>query len=60
MTAEGFNNARRRLHMRKGKFAAKIGVCHKTAKAYEEGTSRIPKYIALAIGALLYGLEPAE
>ena len=60
MTAEAFYNARRRLHMRKGEFAADIGIARETLKAYEEGSSRIPRYIALAIGALLYGLPPAE
>ena len=60
MTAEGVDNARRRLHMRKGDFASAIGVCLRTANAYETGRNPIPLYIALAIGALLYGLPPAE
>ena len=59
MTAEGFYNARKRLHMRRAPFARALGMSETTAKAYETGTSRIPRYIALAIGALLYGLPEA-
>ena len=60
MTKDGFEAARYRLKLRRFEFALEIGIARETARAYETGTSRIPIYIALAIGALLYGLPPAE
>ncbi len=60
MAPESFYTHRKRLKMKLTPFARELGVSRTTAKAYETGTSRIPRYIALAIGALLYGLPPAE
>ena len=60
MTAERFQEARHRLKLRRFQFAQELGLARETVRAYEEGGSRIPRYIALAIGALLYGLPPAE
>lgn len=59
MSPESLFNHRTRLKMKKAELARILGIAPKTLKAYEEGTSRIPPYIALAIGAVLYGLKPA-
>ena len=59
MTSEGFKAARYRLKLRRFEFALETGLSRETVRAYEEGTSSIPRYIALAVGALLYGLPPA-
>jgi len=46
--------------MKKSELARALGIAPRTIKAYEDGNSRIPLYIALAISALLYGLPPAK
>ena len=58
MTANGFYNHRKTLGLKRAPFARAIGISPTTALAYEKG-QRIPLYIALAIGALLYNLPPA-
>ena len=60
MTPETIYEHRKRLQLKRSEFARALGVAPRTLTAYEEGLSRIPKYIALAIGALLYGMPPAE
>ncbi len=59
MTHESFYEHRKRLGLSRAALARQLGMAPRTVKAYETGTSRIPRYIALAIGALLYGLPPA-
>ena len=60
MTKEGFEAARYRLKLRRFEFAKETGLSRETVRAYETGKAPIPLYIALAIGALLYGLPPAK
>ena len=60
MSPESLYDHRKRIGMKRSELARELGVAPRTLKGYEEGTSRIPRYIALAVGALLYGLPPAE
>ena len=52
MTPENIYQHRKNLKMSRAQFARALGLAPRTLKAYEEGTSRIPKYIALAIQAV--------
>lgn len=52
MTPETISKHRRHLKMKRAQFARTLGVAPRTLKAYEDGTNRIPKYIALAIQAV--------
>ncbi len=52
MTPERIYQHRKDLKMKRAEFARELGVAPRTLKAYENGTSRIPKYIALAIQAV--------
>ncbi len=56
--AARFRSAYRRIADVPGTISV-MGASRTTVAAYEEGKSPIPQYIALAIGALLYGLQPA-
>lgn len=58
MTPADFTAARERLDMSRAAFARALGLAPNTVTKYERGRVRIPRYIALAIAALLYGLPP--
>ena len=52
MTPENIYHHRKNLKMKRSELAKELGLAPRTLKAYEEGQSRIPKYIALAIQAV--------
>ena len=52
MTPENIYTHRKNMKMKRAEFARELGLAPRTLKAYEEGTSRIPRYIALAIQAV--------
>lgn len=58
MTPARYTAARKRLGLSGAAFARELGMSRNTHMAYERGRARIPRYIALAISALLYGLRP--
>ncbi len=59
MTPENFYRHRKALGLKRTGMANALGSSRTTVAAYEDGRSPVPQYIALAIGALLYGLPPA-
>ena len=60
MTAAGIIAARERIGLRRVAFCAALGLSRNALLHYEHGNTRIPRYVALAVAALLYGLPPAE
>lgn len=60
MTAADFLAARKRLGLSRAAFARQLGLSENAATGYELGRNRIPRYIALATAALLFGLPPYE
>jgi len=59
MTPERFTEAHERLGMSRAAFARALGINKNTAMFYASGKHEIPIYIALAVAALEYGIEPA-
>jgi len=60
MTSASIIAARERLGLRRVAFCAALGLSRNALLHYEQGKTTIPRYIALAITALLHGLPPAE
>jgi transcriptional regulator with XRE-family HTH domain len=61
MTPQTLLAWRERLGIRsRAEAARRLGVARNTYAAYEEGTRRIPLYIALACAALAHGVPPAQ
>ena len=58
MTHSDFLATRQRLGMSRAAFCRALGLSQNAGTAYEHGRKRIPRYIALACAALLYGLPP--
>ncbi len=51
---------RKALGLKRAQLARALGLAEQTFRNYETGVTRIPRYVALAIAALLGGLEEAE
>lgn len=58
MTSASIRALRERLAFTKKGLAEALGVDRKTLQRYEDGTSPIPRHIALAGAALAHGLPP--
>ena len=58
MTPADFISAQKRLKISRAAFCRELGIATNTGTAYAKGRSEIPRYIALAIAALLYGQPP--
>lgn len=58
MTPATFTSIHQRLGLSRAAFARELGCARNTANKYAAGTTPIPRYIALACAALLYGLKP--
>lgn len=59
MTPADYTAARERLGLSRAAFARELGLARNTGLAYEHGRAETPRYVALAIAALLFGLPPA-
>lgn len=57
MTADDFEATHRRLGISRAELCRRIGIAPNTGMAYASGR-RIPRHIALACAAVLYGLPP--
>ena len=60
MTPASFADWRSRLGLNKSKAALALGCSRNVVIGYEDGSRKIPRYIALACAALAYGLPPIE
>lgn len=65
MTAADFNAAIDQLGISRAELCRRLGLSLNTGTAYAMGRAKIPRYIALAIAALLarlppYGSEPEK
>lgn len=58
MTSEEFLSTRTRLGLSRAAFCRALGIAENSGTAYELGRRPIPKVVALASSALLYGLPP--
>lgn len=58
MTADEFNRATIELGGSRAELCRQLGLSLNTGTAYAMGRAKIPRYIALAIAALLAGLPP--
>jgi hypothetical protein len=58
MTAADFEAAPGQLGISRAELCRRLGLALNTGTAYAKGRVSIPPYIALAIAALIAGLEP--
>ena len=58
LTAERFASARALLKMKRGDFAAELGLGRETARAYELGAKPIPRTVAHALANVLNDRPP--
>lgn len=58
MTAASLTAWRERLHLNRVQAAAALGCSREALRAWEEGRSDVPLYIALAAAAVAQGLPP--
>lgn len=60
MTPASFASWRARLGMNKTKAAFALGCSRNVVIGYENGSRKIPRYIALACAAIAHGVPPIE
>lgn len=58
MVSADYDRVRGLLGLTRAGFADALGIDVRTARGYERGEVAIPRVVALACGALLYGLAP--
>jgi hypothetical protein len=60
MTSSSFLAWRKRLGFNKSKAALALGMSRNALMGYEDGSKKIPQYVALACAALAHGIPPID